>query len=81
MRLKPRSAALGTVAAIGLLAYAGRTDAQYLTRPARAWETIETARFRIHYPADMRAWVLPVAQRMESYAAAVNLLVEHTPAA
>ena len=81
MRLLPRSAALGIVAALVLLVCAGRADAQYLTRPARAWETIETARFRFHYPADMRAWVLPVAQRMESYAAAVNLLVKHTPAA
>ncbi len=49
--------------------------AQYLTRPGRAWETISTDHFRFHYPAEMRAWVQPIARRMESYATAVNTLV------
>jgi hypothetical protein len=55
--------------------------AQYLTRPELAWETIETASFRFHYPAEMRLWVTPVAQRMEAYAQAVNALVGNKPAA
>ena len=32
------------------------------------------------YPAELRPWVVPVAQRMESYAAAVNSLVGNRPA-
>ena len=58
-----------------------RLGAQYLTRPAVAWETIETARFRFHFPAEMRRWVTPIAQRMESYAEAVNALVGNEPEA
>lgn len=55
--------------------------AQYLTRPERKWESIETPHFRIHFPADMRTWVVPVAERMESYAGQVNALVGNAPAA
>ncbi|HEX4933645.1 MAG TPA: hypothetical protein VFV33_10735, partial [Gemmatimonadaceae bacterium] len=53
--------------------------AQYLTRPERKWETIETTHFRLHYPAEMRAWVRPVAERMESVASSVNALVGNAP--
>jgi hypothetical protein len=64
------------------LALVGQSaGAQYLTRTTRSWQTIETASFRIHYPEEMRAWVLPVAQRIESYAAAVNQIVGSKPAA
>lgn len=55
--------------------------AQYLTRPERSWQSIETTHFRFHYPAEMRTWVVPVAERMESYAAQVNALVGNAPAA
>ena len=55
-------------------------QAQYLTRPSQPWETINTASFRIHYPAEMREWVKPIAERMESYAAAVHDLVGSKPA-
>ena len=67
-------------ALLGLAASTSVAGAQYLTRPAQAWETITTPSFRIHYPASMRAWVRPVAERMESYAAAVNDLVGSKPA-
>ncbi|MBK8248999.1 MAG: hypothetical protein IPK85_16600 [Gemmatimonadetes bacterium] len=53
--------------------------AQYLTRPAQDWETIVTPSFRIHFPAEMRAWVTPIASRMEAYAAAVHNLVGSKP--
>ncbi|MCC6928516.1 MAG: PD40 domain-containing protein [Gemmatimonadaceae bacterium] len=56
-------------------------QAQYLTRPERKWETIETAHFRLHYPAEMRVWVRPVAERMESVASSVNALVGNAPTA
>ncbi len=48
---------------------------QYLTRPARPWETITTTHFQFHFPTEMRPWVQPVAARMESYAEAVNAFV------
>jgi hypothetical protein len=49
---------------VGIAACSTLASGQFLTRPAQRWETITTASFRIHYPADMRAWVLPIAQRM-----------------
>lgn len=55
--------------------------AQSLTRPARAWETIETTHFRVHYPREMQRWVRPMAERLESVSAAVNALVGSGPAA
>lgn len=55
--------------------------AQSLTRPARAWETIETAHFQVHYPREMQPWVRPVAERLESVSAAVNALVGSAPSA
>lgn len=62
-------------------AAAAPTTAQELTRPSREWQTAETAHFRFHFPAEMRAWVMPVAERMESYAEAVNALVGNAPSA
>ncbi|MBV6521523.1 MAG: Protein TolB [Gemmatimonadaceae bacterium] len=56
-------------------------NAQSLPRPERAWESIATAHFDIHFPREMRNWAEPVAQRMESVAAAVNALVGNAPAA
>lgn len=53
--------------------------AQYLTRPSEPYETITTPSFRIHYPAAMREWVKPVAERLESYAAAVQTWVGSKP--
>ncbi|MGQ0648130.1 MAG: TolB family protein [Gemmatimonadaceae bacterium] len=63
----------------GIAAVATLANAQYLTRPAQPWETMTTTSFRIHYPAEMRAWVHPIAERMESYAAAVHDLVGSKP--
>jgi Tol biopolymer transport system component len=77
----PPRAVVAAVLAIALCLPTHATPAQYLTRPSRKWETIETASFRVHYPAEMRAWVVPVAQRMESYAAAVSSVVGNKPAA
>ncbi len=68
-------------ATTALLAIPDPTSAQYLTRPARDWKTAETAHFRFHFPEEMRSWVLPIAERMESYATAVNVLVGNAPSA
>ena len=81
MPIQRNHAFFGVVVALALLTLTTTVPAQYLTRPARPWETIETAHFRVHFPAEMRTWVLPVAQRMESYATAVNALVGNTPSA
>lgn len=72
---------LRLAAGLLLLLHAMPLRAQYLTRPTQAWETIETASFRVHYPAEMRTWVQPVAERLESYAAAVHDLVGSKPSA
>lgn len=53
--------------------------AQSLTRPERAWQTVTSEHFDVHYPKEMSVWAEPVAQRMESVAAAVNALVGNTP--
>lgn len=79
--MHPRRIHGAALAALLLLAAAPPVRAQYLTRPERDWESIETAHFRLHFPAEMRSWVLPVAERMESYAAAVNAMVGNAPAA
>ena len=75
-----RSHTLALVFAV-LFAAAQPTSAQDLTRPSRDWQSVETAHFRLHFPAEMRTWVLPIAERMESYAAAVNTLVGNAPSA
>lgn len=59
--------------------YAAPGGAQSLTRPTVPWETITTPRFRFHYPAEMREWVQPIAERMEGYADAVQALVGAGP--
>ena len=61
------------------LALATPARAQYLTRPALEWRTVKTARFDVHYPADMEAWVLPVARRLDAMATAVDALVGSDP--
>ena len=53
--------------------------AQYLTRPQIPWRTISTARFDIHFPAEMEEWTRQVARQMESVADAVNDVVGNTP--
>ncbi len=78
-RIFSRAAAAGL--ALAALFAPAQVPAQYLTRPATAWQTIETRSFRFHFPAEMRTWVTPIAQRMEAYADAVNALVGNTPAA
>ncbi|MCC6319265.1 MAG: hypothetical protein IT361_16450 [Gemmatimonadaceae bacterium] len=65
--------------ALALVFASANAEAQYLTRPTIPWETITTTSFRFHYPASMRTWVRPIAERMEQYASAVNQLVGSRP--
>ena len=63
-----------------LLAVSSPAGGQYLTRPQIPWRSISTARFDIHFPAEMEEWTRRVAQQMESVADAVNDVVGNTPA-
>ena len=65
--------------ALGLLATPGTVSGQYLTRPQIPWRTINTARFDIHFPAEMEEWTRVVAHRMETVADAVNAIVGNAP--
>ena len=66
--------------AVALLLVPVLSQAQYLTRPQIPWRTISTARFDIHFPAEMEEWTRRVAQQMESVADAVNDIVGNAPA-
>lgn len=65
---------------LGLITAPAALNAQYLTRPQIPWRTITTARFDIHFPAEMEQWTRLVASQMESVADAVNDVVGNTPA-
>jgi hypothetical protein len=62
-----------------LLALASPASGQYLTRPQIPWRTITTARFDIHFPAEMEEWTSLVARQMESVADAVHAVVGNAP--
>jgi hypothetical protein len=81
-RLKSQVSHLTSIAwvAVALLIRPSAVNAQYLTRPQIPWRTISTARFDIHFPAEMEVWTRRVAQQMESVADAVNDVVGNTPA-
>jgi hypothetical protein len=71
--------ALFFTASLALLVPSTSAVGQSLPRPERPWQTITTEHFDIHYPTEMRVWAEPVAQRMESVAAAVNAMVGSSP--
>lgn len=51
--------------------------------PARAhlqWRTVSTQHFDVHYPAEMSAWALDMAARLDAVHAEVTALIGHTPA-
>ncbi len=53
--------------------------AQTATRPYLDWRTVETAHFRIHYPAGYGRWARDVAAHVEGVDSAVSRLVGFTP--
>src|SRR5919109_721495 len=65
--------------ALGLSCVLKPVHAQYLTRPQIPWRTISTARFDIHFPAEMEQWTRLVAGQMESVADAVHSVVGNSP--
>jgi len=65
--------------AVALLLAPSPLNAQYLTRPQIPWRTISTARFDIHFPAEMEEWSRSVAGNIETVADAVHAVVGNTP--
>ncbi|HEX6314179.1 MAG TPA: hypothetical protein VFZ73_04940, partial [Gemmatimonadaceae bacterium] len=62
-----------------VVAVSAPAGGQYLTRPQIPWRTISTARFEIHFPAEMEEWTQLVAGQMETVADAVNAVVGNAP--
>ncbi len=56
-----------------------QADAQMLTRPHLAWQTVETTHFIVHYPRELERWTLQVVERLESVQSAVSGFVGATP--
>ena len=63
-------------AILGLLAVPVIAEAQ---EPWGDWRTIETAHFRVHYPAPFEAWARHAASRIEDVHARVAALVGFSP--
>lgn len=53
--------------------------AQRLTRPDRAWVTLETHYFRVHAPRDLAGWARDVAERLDAVRAAEARVVGYVP--
>ena len=67
-------------AVAALLAGSGTpAAAQFPVRPFLDWRTVETEHFSFHYPRELEAWTLGVAERMEAARAAVGALVGNVP--
>lgn len=47
--------------------------------PSAPWRTIETAHFRVHYPAPFEAWAKRAAGRLEDIHARVTAMVSYSP--
>jgi hypothetical protein len=60
-----------------LLILAG--PALYAQAPSADWRTVETAHFRVHYPAEYEAWSMRAASRLESIREAVSKEVGFAP--
>ncbi|MGH9365610.1 MAG: hypothetical protein ACRD1B_10165, partial [Thermoanaerobaculia bacterium] len=60
----------------GLLAFCGAIAAQ---APWADWRTIETAHFRVHYPAPFEAWARRMAGSVEGIHERVTALVGYAP--
>src|SRR5688572_12445297 len=65
--------------ALALLLTPAPVSGQYLTRPQIPWRTVSTARFDIHFPAEMEEWTKVVARRIETVADVVNAVVGNEP--
>lgn len=55
------------------------TLAAFAQGPEADWRTVETAHFRVHFPAEYEAWSLRAASRLESIHAEVSKEIGFTP--
>jgi hypothetical protein len=67
------------LAVASTFALGGSGAAQVATRPFVDWRTVRTEHFDVHYPAEMEAWTLDVASRLESVREAVTQMVGSAP--
>jgi len=68
---------LNILRTLALLILAG--PALYAQAPSADWRTVETAHFRVHYPAGYEAWSMRAASRLESIREAVSKEVGFAP--
>ena len=64
---------------VALLAALG-AEAARAQGPDQAWRTLESAHFRVHFPAAAEAWSTRLASRLEAVRAAVVAEVGSAPA-
>jgi hypothetical protein len=62
-----------------LLPASGGVSARQLPEPGRAWRTVRTAHFEVHYPVELESWTRGLLERLESVRAAVSGLVGSAP--
>ena len=74
-----KKSALLALGALAAALHAAPAAAQVFTRPFLDWRTVRTEHFTVHYPAEMAAWTLDVASRLESVHAAVSAMVGYAP--
>lgn len=76
-----RGHALPLTRLLGLAAIfvAAQADAQMMTRPHLAWQTVETTHFVVHYPRELERWTLEVVERLESVQSGVSRFVGAAP--
>ncbi|HEY7113481.1 MAG TPA: hypothetical protein VIA45_11165 [Thermoanaerobaculia bacterium] len=67
------------LAAVLLAALLSAPTASSAQAPSAPWRTIETAHFRVHYPAPFEAWARRTAGALESIHTQVTAYVGYTP--
>ncbi|MGH7690775.1 MAG: hypothetical protein ACREN3_14305, partial [Gemmatimonadaceae bacterium] len=78
-RASPLSYIRGLTTALAFAATPASTRAQGPVVPYGDWQTLETAHFRFHYPAEFAGWTRQTASHMEAVDSAVRALVGFEP--
>ncbi|MGH7668766.1 MAG: hypothetical protein ACRENQ_04670 [Gemmatimonadaceae bacterium] len=78
-RASPLSYIRGLTTALAFAATPASTRAQGPVVPYGDWQTLETAHFRFHYPAEFAGWTRQTASHMEAVDSAVRALVGFAP--
>ncbi len=75
----PERALILLAAALPLLPASDGVSARQLPEPGRAWRTVRTTHFEVHYPVELESWTRALLERLESVQAAVSDLVGSAP--